>query len=209
MTRKTEKTVTPNFNTFKRLAATGILALAAMTAAPLAAQQATSNAETQLDLGTPADGSPQIGDRYSKEKIGDWDLACIKTESGDDPCSLLQILRDASGNPVAEVSIFPLESAGPAVAGATIIVPLEVLLPAQVTIGVDGAAGKRYNYSFCNPIGCIAQIGFTEEDVQAFKQGGKATMTIVPAPAPEQKVVLDMSLKGFTAGFGKVEPVKE
>lgn len=201
--------MTRQLNTFTRLATAGIFALGTLSAAPAQAQQATTGSEPQLDLGTPADGTPQTGDRYSQEQIGDWDLACIKTESGDDPCSLLQILRDGSGNPVAEISVFPLESDGPAVAGATIIVPLEVLLPAQVTIGVDGAAGKRYNYSFCNPVGCIAQIGFTQEDVQAFKEGGKATMTIVPAPAPDQKVVLDISLKGFTAGFAEVAPVAE
>lgn len=201
--------MTRQFNTFTRLAMAGVFALGALATTPAIAQQANTGSEGQLDLGTPADGSPQTGDRYSKEQFGDWDLACIKTESGNDPCSLLQILRDGSGNPVAEVSIFPLESDGPAVAGATIIVPLEVLLPAQVTIGVDGAAGKRYNYSFCNPVGCVAQIGFTAEDVQAFKDGGTASMTIVPAPAPDQKVVLDMSLKGFTAGFTEVEPVAE
>jgi invasion protein IalB len=32
----------------------------------------------------------------------------------------------------------------------------------------------------------------------------KASMTLVPVVAPDQKVVLDISLKGFTAGYDAV-----
>lgn len=168
----------------------------------------SSSSEGVLDLGQPVGDGPAIGDRYSKEKFGDWDLACIKTDAETDPCSLLQILRDEENNAVAEVSLFRLEGGGQAVAGATVIVPLETLLPAQLTIAVDGASGKRYNYSFCNQIGCFAQIGLTQADVDAFKRGNAATVSLVPAPAPDQKVVLDMSLSGFTKGYDAVDVVK-
>jgi invasion protein IalB len=40
--------------------------------------------------------------------------------------------------------------------------------------------------------------------VAAFKRGNEAQMTIVPALAPDQKVVLTLSLEGFTASFEKV-----
>lgn len=160
-----------------------------------------------LDLGQPVTEGPQLGERYSKAKHGDWDLACIKIEAEEDPCSLLQILKDETGQAVAEVSLFRLEGGGQAVAGATVIVPLETLLPAQLTISVDGAPGKRYNYSFCNPIGCIAQIGLTQQDIDAFKKGSEAMVTLVPAPAPDQVVRLKLSLKGFTAGFEEVDVV--
>ncbi|MCE8554661.1 invasion associated locus B family protein [Ruegeria pomeroyi] len=171
------------------------------------AQEEQKTADQLLDLGTPADGSPQLGQRYSKEKIGDWDMACIKTEGETDPCSMLQILTDAQGNPMAEFSMFRLGEGGVAVAGATVIVPLETLLPAQLTISIDGAPGKRYNYSFCNPIGCIAQIGLTQADIDAMKKGAKATVSLVPAPAPDQTVSLELSLTGFTASYDKVDVV--
>ena len=87
------------------------------------------------------------------------------------------------------------------------VVPLETLLPAQLTISIDGAPGKRYNYSFCNPIGCVAQIGLTEADIAAFKKGKIAQISLRPAPAPDQVVTLDMSLKGFTAGYNVVDVV--
>jgi invasion protein IalB len=209
---------------FKHVSIIAVAAALAL-AGPAAAQTADTTTETpapeapaseaqtgasQLDLGRPADQPDELplGERYSAEKFGDWDLACINTEAEQDPCSLLQILTDDNGNPVAEVSLFRLAGNGPAVAGATIIVPLETLLTAQLTIAVDQGAGKRYNYSFCNPIGCIAQIGLTQEDIDAFKRGAKGTVTLVPAPAPDQKVQLDLSLNGFTAGYDKVDVVE-
>jgi len=179
-----------------------------------AAQQTTETDTTAaqpqnpaLDLGEPVDAGPQLGERYSKQKYGDWDMACIKTDLETDPCSMLQLLMDENNNPVAEVSLFRLEGGGQAVAGATVIVPLETLLPAQLTIAVDGGSGKRYSYSFCNPIGCVAQIGLTQDDVDAFRRGNAATVSLVPAPAPDQRIDLTMSLTGFTAAYKEVDGV--
>ena len=98
-------------------------------------------------------------------------------------------------------------SSGEALAGATVIVPLETFLPGQLTIAVDGGAAKRYNYQFCNQIGCIAQIGLTQADVDAFRAGNAATVTIIPAQAPDQPISLNMSLTGFTAGYNVVDVV--
>ncbi|WP_405116263.1 invasion associated locus B family protein [Phaeobacter sp. BS23] len=167
-------------------------------------------ADDVLDLGQPVQDGPQLGQRYSKETHGDWDLACVKTEEDNDPCSLLQIMTDASGNPMAEFSMFRINQEGSqAVVGATVIVPLETLLPAALTISIDGAPGKRYNYSFCNPMGCVAQIGLTETDIAAFKKGKKATLSLRPAPAPDQVINMDLSLSGFTAGYNVVDVVKQ
>ncbi len=180
-------------------------------AGPVAAQTQTTEETTgttppQLDLGTPE--GPQLGERYAREESGDWTIACIKTEAETDPCSMLQLLQDDQGNTLGEISIFRLAGGGQAVAGGTIVVPLETLLTAQVVISVDDGQGKRYNYSFCSPMGCVAQIGFTEADIDAFKRGKEARVIIVPAPAPDQRVELNMSLVGFTAGFDKTDELE-
>lgn len=210
---------------FKSLTPLSLAAMMAL-AMPLTAQETNADAETVgtetaesdtttatdqgLDLGVPVDAGPKLGDRYSKEQHGDWDLACVRTETDTDPCSLLQILTDSNGNPMAEVSMFRLgDQGGQAVAAATVIVPLETLLPAALTISVDGAPGKRYNYSFCSPLGCIAQIGLTASDIDAFKKGTVATLSLRPAPAPDQIIEMEMSLKGFTAGFNVVDVVEQ
>lgn len=192
------------------LAAVSLFALAT----PTVAQETTNDAEqpvvkSPLDLGEPVSDGPKVGERYSKAKHGDWDLACIKTQAGTDPCSLLQILKDETGNPVAEFSLFRIENGGQAAAGATVLVPLETLLTAQLTLAIDDGPGKRYSYAFCNPLGCAAQIGLTQDDVDSLKAGNSATLSIVPAPAPDQTVNLTMSLKGFTAGFDVVDVLKQ
>lgn len=200
---------------FKSLTPVAVAAALAF-AGPAAAQESQpapegSTADQVLDLGQPVDsGEPRIGDRYAKETHGSWDLACIKTESGDDPCSILQVLLDANGNPIAEFSLFRIEqSGGQAVAGATVIVPLETLLPAGLTISVDGAPARRYSYNFCNQLGCYAQIGLTQGDIDAFKKGNEAVLALRPAPAPDQQIDLTLSLSGFTAGYDVVDVVQQ
>lgn len=176
-----------------------------------AAEAPTPTADQVLDLGTPTDAALSVGQRYSKEKFGDWDLACVRTQTDQDPCSLLQVLVDDEGGPVAEVTMFRIDNSegGLAVAGATVMAPLETLLPAGLTISVDGAPGKRYNFSFCNQVGCVAQIGLTEADINAFKQGKQAIFSLRPAPTPDKVVSVPMSLKGFTSGYEAVDVVKQ
>ena len=41
--------------------------------------------------------------------------------------------------------------------------------------------------------------------MNTFKRGNLAKITIVPVAAPDQKVVLDVSLSGFTAGLAAVD----
>lgn len=180
---------------------------AAETTTEETAPEAPAGNQPALDMGQPIQEGPQPGQRYVKDSFGDWNLACIKTDTETDPCSLVQILKDETDNPVAEVSMFRLEGAQ-AAAGATVIVPLETFLPGQLTIAVDGGNAKRYNYQFCNQVGCIAQIGLTQADVDAFKAGRAATVRIVPAQAPDQPITLDMSLSGFTAGYDVVDVVR-
>ncbi|MEO9573637.1 MAG: invasion associated locus B family protein [Tateyamaria sp.] len=167
------------------------------------AETPSQSIEDQLSLGEDA-SQPQVGETYTAEKNGDWDLRCIKAEEGtEEPCQMYQLMSDSEGTPVAEVSIFRLPEGGRAVAGATIVVPLETSLPQQLTMQVDDGAARRYPYSFCNSIGCYSRVGLVAEEIAAFRAGGKATVTIVPAMAPDQKVAVTMSLNGFTASFEK------
>jgi invasion protein IalB len=177
-------------------------------AAPATDAPATTTEAAPADdlaLGTPVvpeEGG--IGSTYVAAKHGDWDQRCVRTEDGADPCQLYQLLLDETKNPVAEFSVFGLAPGGPAAAGATAVVPLETLLTAEVTLQVDGGAAKKYPYSWCSPIGCVSRIGFTAEEVAALKKGNAATLTIVPVQAPNQKVTVNVSLKGFTAGYDAV-----
>jgi invasion protein IalB len=146
-------------------------------------------------------GGDGLGEPYIGGEFTDWVLRCVRTDTGNDPCQLYQLLRDQQGNNVAEISLFPLPAGGQAEAGVTIITPLETLLTEQLLLRVDEAQPKRYPFTFCSAVGCVARLGLVPEEVESFRRGTKAQVRIVPAAAPDQEVILDVSLAGFTAGF--------
>lgn len=197
---------------------TALALILALAAAPLMAQTTEEPAKT--DGAAPADaaaptedlamgqevGGNGVGSTYTVASFEAFEQRCVRTESGVDPCQLYTLLKDKNGNSVAEFTMFnlPKGSEGPAVAGATFIAPLETLLTAGLTLQIDGAKGKVYPFTFCTPIGCVARIGFTAEEIEGMKKGATALMTIVPFVAPKEKVELPMPLKGFTAGLDAV-----
>lgn len=147
-----------------------------------------------------------FGESFVAEVFDDWEKVCVRTPEGDDPCQIYQSLMDANAGVVAEIHVFPLPPGQQAVAGATFLAPLETLLTAQLTLSIDGDAAKRYPFTFCSSVGCVARVGFTAEELEQLKGGTEAIWTLVPAFAPDQEVSARMSLLGFAAGFGSLEP---
>jgi invasion protein IalB len=158
-------------------------------------------AKAGISLGEEVDA---VGSTYIKETHGDWQLSCVRSGTAADPCQLYQLMQDDQGNSVAEISIFNLPAGTQAAAGASIVTPLETLLTAQVTMRVDNGQAKRYPFTLCASMGCIARVGFTEAELNSFRRGNKATFVIVPAMLPDEQVEITMSLKGFTAGYEAV-----
>ncbi|MEL7344936.1 MAG: invasion associated locus B family protein [Pseudomonadota bacterium] len=185
--------------TLARPFAFGLFCALALSGGALMAQDAAPAEPSDLPLGEPEPAAPGI---YVAEVFGDWEKRCARLQDGTDPCQLFQILRDSTGNPVAEFTIAPLPTPeGGAVAGGTIITPLDTLLTGQLRLGVDGGETKVYPFRFCREIGCYVRLGFTAEDIAAFKRGNAAQVAIVPLQAPDQLVTLTTSLSGFTAGY--------
>ncbi len=182
--------------------------LAALAAAPALAQDEDTKSEAVpgLDTGQPVVQGASDG-TFIRETVGDWQIKCLKDKADNEHCQMYQLLRDEEGNNVAEANIFRVDTGGQVVAGATIVVPLETLLTEGLTMTVDGGAGKRYAFAFCNQIGCFSRVGFTQEDVDTFKRGNAATLMIVPALAPDQRVPVTMSLTGFTKGFDMITAI--
>jgi invasion protein IalB len=172
---------------------------------PAAEQPATDDSvpvPDDLSLGAVEGAEDGPGSQFIEATFGAaWEQRCVRTEDGSDPCQLYQLLKDGEGNSVAEISMFNLPEGSEAVAGATIVAPLETLLTENIRLKVDDAAAKIYPFTWCSQIGCIARVGFTADEIAAFKRGAKATLTIVPVVAPDQKVDLNLDLAGFTAGY--------
>lgn len=187
-----------------------VLALGLGSAAVAQETAAPATPEAPAALAAPAaPAAPAVppsepagpGSLYLKATHGDWQLRCVKAEQGEDPCQLYQLLKDQQGNSVSEIAIFPLPAGQQAAAGATIITPLETLLTENVILQVDSQQPKTYPFTWCDRGGCVARVGFTAEELAGLKKGAKITMLISPVVAPNEKVTLTVSLKGFTAGF--------
>ncbi|MGB7262725.1 MAG: invasion associated locus B family protein [Albidovulum sp.] len=184
------------------------LLLTIAMAGPGLAQEAAAPATTEeaAPAATETTSNPDgIGEPYVSESHGDWQLRCIRTADGSDPCQLYQLLKDkGTGDPISEISLVALPDGGDAAAGATIITPLETLLTQQMNISVDGGPTKRFPFTFCAEIGCVARVGFTKEDLAGFRKGKIAVISVVPVADPTRTVDVDISLAGFTAGFEAV-----
>ncbi|MGC1427267.1 MAG: invasion associated locus B family protein [Albidovulum sp.] len=184
------------------------LLLTIAMAGPGLAQEAAAPATTEeaAPAATETTSNPDgIGEPYVSESHGDWQLRCVRTADGSDPCQLYQLLKDKeTGNPISEISLVALPDGGDAAAGATIITPLETLLTQQMNISVDGGPTKRFPFTFCAEIGCVARVGFTKEDLAGFRKGKIAVISVVPVADPTRTVDVDISLVGFTAGFEAV-----
>ena len=145
-------------------------------------------------------GAVAPGQAYDKGFFGDWTLRCVKSDKIPEMCQLFQLMKDASGAPVAEFNLNTLSKTGLVLAGANVITPLETLLPEGLTIRVGQNDAKRYPFAFCVKIGCVARIGLTAEDLDTYRKENVAAVTMVPAATPNQSQTVILSLKGFTAG---------
>lgn len=175
-------------------------------AAPAAEGAAPAAGADNLSMGTEVGGGEGVGSTYVTATFDAWEQRCVRTETGSDPCELRQLLNDEAGKSVAEFTIYGLPEGtdSKAVAGGTLIVPLETLLTAGMRLQIDDAKPKVYPFAVCTQIGCVNRLGFTAEELTQLKNGANATVTIVPFFAPDQTVKLTMSLKGFTAGLEAV-----
>ena len=180
--------------------------------APAAAAPA-ADAATPPAAGAPAAGAApapagdQVGAYYNKSTHDAWLLRCLKTQDGKDPCELYQLLKDQAGKSVAEVSVIPFT--GEAAAIINFVAPLETDLQAGLGLQIDAGKNNAYPFLVCAPVGCVSRIGLTEAELGRFKNGNKATVSLLPFGAnPKANLVkLDMSLKGFTAGFNALQEV--
>ena len=167
------------------------------------AQQLTGD-NSDLAVGTTDETA--IGQTYTAEVHGDWEIRCLRVEEGaPEPCQMYQLLTDGQDAPVAEFNIFDLPDDGQVVAGATIVTPLDTLLTGQLRIQIGTREPLVYPFRFCQPVGCFVRVGLTEGNLADYRAGASATVTIVPLQAPDATVDLEASLSGFTAAFADLE----
>ena len=140
---------------------------------------------------------PQKTEPYIKERFENWSLKCIKPVNSIERCEANQIIFNQKQQPVAEISIIKLPKGQVAAAAATIIVPLETILSEGLVLAIQELDPKKYQFKFCNSLGCYSQIGLTDDEVEALKRKEKASIFL-------KHIVIPMSLDGFTKTFSNV-----
>lgn len=170
---------------------------------------ADAQADAQATQPAPAEqaASPDSTQPYFREDVGDWRVRCVNPpiEGAAEVCQLFQLLRDQSGNPVAQFTVLP-SSGEDADGGAigTIVTPLETLLTPGLRFAVDDGPEQVIPFTWCAPSGCYVRFRLAAVDVEALKSGNQANIAITPLAAPDQQVELVSSLSGFTAGIAAV-----
>ena len=141
---------------------------------------------------------------YIKERFENWALKCIKPVNSIERCEANQIIFNQKQQPVAEISIIKLPKGQVAAAAATIIVPLETILSEGLVLAIQELEPKKYQFKFCNSLGCYSQIGLTDDEVEALKKKEKASIFLKHISSGDQQIVIPMYLNGFTKTFSNV-----
>ena len=169
-------------------------------------EQTTADDEFPV-AGETATDEPQEGDGYLKSQHEKWEVRCIKALEGqEDLCRIYNLLIDEDGASVAEFNLTALPKGGKAAAGVDIATPLGSLLTKQVLLRIDSGQTNRYPYTWCDQLACYARFGLTGAEVDALKRGLNAQVTVWSVAAPEEPIVLNISLKGFTASWNEIAP---
>ena len=150
-------------------------------ALPAAAQQAQQNVER-----TPS---------------GDWTVECVQNPQAGRLCRMVQNVKDPkNGNSLMEVVVAkPPNQTGVIL---SLLAPLGVWLRPGLSFGIDGGKADQVQFQFCLKGGCLAQIQLSASKVNAMKRGSKAIVGM--QNIRRQKLNLNVSLRGFTAGYGKL-----
>ncbi|HBG99788.1 MAG TPA: invasion associated locus B family protein [Rhodobacteraceae bacterium] len=182
-----------------------IAVLAVLLAATGGAQAQEASTDAPVVIEGMAPEGPRVGQPYLAGTEGDWEIRCLRAAQGDDPCQMYQLLTDSQGNAVAEFTLFDLpDDPLQPVMGGSITAPLETLLTAQLSVQVDDNPARSYPFSFCTQQGCIATVALTAEAMAEMRAGMVATVTLIPAQAPNQQVRVTASLIGFTAASNRI-----
>ena len=141
-----------------------------------------------------------------KETHGDWEIRCLQ---GTDTCAMSQVGKTDDGKRALLVTIQRIQpgpktkDGQPIPAAMTVQTPLGILLPYGLRIKIDADKVVPLPLHRCIPAGCVSQAPMLDEAVNKMKGGSKAVFGFFL----ESEVLVNVSLKGFTAAYNALKPV--
>jgi invasion protein IalB len=211
----------PKGSARRRLAA--VTLMTAVLAAPSAfAQQAEEPApapQQQAPQAAPQQQAPQgqaapqqvapeqaapAEQKLTERQFKDWTVRCGRqNEQGPEVCEMQQQTTDKEGRTVMVVAVVTVP--GDSKFGLLIILPLGVLLPAGVTLQVDGGTEVPLQVDWCRQ-GCRIEM-LLEPDLLTRLKAGREAKVLFEAVDPEgqrRRFGYPISLLGFSSALDEV-----
>jgi invasion protein IalB len=171
---------------------------------PGVAQQSQQVPEEAPTTQPPPSGETQAPPEMTERQFQDWVLRCGRSQQGPEVCEMQQLRTDDEGRTVMAVAIGT--APGRSEVGLLIMLPLGILLPAGVTLQVDGGAEVPLQVDWCERQGCRIEMAVEAALLNRLKAGREAKV-FFEAFDPEgqqQRLGIPISLLGFTAALDEL-----
>ena len=190
-----------------RLAAAA-MAVALGLGAPIAFAQQSQQAPAQPapgQQGAPQEGAAQPEVELTERQVQDWMVRCGRPEGQEqEVCEMQQQQVDKEERTVMAVAVGQVP--GTSDVGLLILLPLGILLPAGVTMQIDGGAEIPLQVERCERQGCRIEHIIEPDLLNRLKAGTRATVFFeaIDPQGKRQRLGVPISLLGFTAALNEV-----
>jgi invasion protein IalB len=155
--------------------------------------------------GAPQGGAAQPKVELTERQVQDWMVRCGRPEGQEqEVCEMQQQQVDKEERTVMAVAVGQVP--GTSDVGLLILLPLGILLPAGVTMQIDGGAEIPLEVERCERQGCRIERLIEPDLLSRLKAGTKATVFFeaVDPEGKRQRLGVPISLLGFTAALNEV-----
>ena len=190
-----------------RLTAVAVVAALGLGAPEVLGQQAQEVPEEAApqQQRTPQEGAGPPEVALTERQFQDWMVRCGRPdEQGPEVCEMQQQQVDNEDRTVMAVAVG--EVPGTSDVGLLILLPLGILLPAGVTMQIDGGAAIPLQVERCERQGCRIERILEPDLLNRLKGGTKATVFFeaFDPQGERQRLGVPISLLGFTAALNEV-----
>ena len=134
-----------------------------------------------------------------RAKHGDWETRCETPPGASyEQCAVVLSVVDQD-RPNLTLVVIVLNTADRKARLMRVVAPLGVLIPAGVSLRIDGEDVGRLSFLQCLANGCIAQLALDDKLLDKLKSGKTATLGVFQTP--EQGVGVPASLAGFKEAY--------
>jgi invasion protein IalB len=149
-----------------------------------------------------AEAPPELA--MTERQFQDWILRCGRSEQGPEGCEMQQQQTHSEGRTVMAVAVGTVP--GSSDVGLLIILPLGILLPAGVSLQIDGGADVPLQVERCERQGCRIER-LVEPALLNRLRAGREAKVFFEALDPEgevRRLGVPISLLGFTAALSEL-----